>query len=336
MREQGVLWLHIGMPKTGTTALQGYLHAQPGFLEDHGIRYMITGRDRGTGTARLICHNAMAIQMSRGWQSAPEDEPEAFAAEYATHAAQHCILSSEMFFGRDLTPMQARFLNRVEGPVKVILYLRRFDDFIEADYKQRAKNGLPTGGADRFIAQRLAQIESDPDYMDFGALFERIKTQVPAAEIHPRLYLRDEMAGRNVIPDFLSAMGVPPEAVTLPGVAANRSLSRLASEALGLFDERGAGYDKKARRRLGRLLQQSEDPRLFASADVLMPGERARINETLEARNAAMRTAFFPGREVLFPPRTDLPEHPPRGHPGELAEFQYAVRAILRLIRRAG
>jgi hypothetical protein len=50
MREQGVLWLHIGMPKTGTTALQGYLHAQPGFLEDHGIRYMVTGRDRGTGT----------------------------------------------------------------------------------------------------------------------------------------------------------------------------------------------------------------------------------------------------------------------------------------------
>ncbi|GAW36786.1 hypothetical protein RA2_03861 [Roseovarius sp. A-2] len=329
-----MLWLHIGMPKTGTTALQGYLHAQPGFLEGHGIRYMTTGRDRGTGAARLICHNAMAVHMSRGWQNAPQDEPEDFAAEYAGHSAQHCILSSEMFFGRDLPPLQHRFLSRIDAPVRVILYLRRFDDFIEADYKQRAKNAMQTGGVDAFVARRLEQIESDPDYMNLDTLFERIETQIPEAEILPRLYLRDEMAGQDVIPDFLSALGVAPEAVTLPRVAANRSLSRLASEALGLFDERAAGFDKKARRRIGRLLQQSEDPMLFASGDVLRPDERQQINDTLEARNAAMRQRYFPDRVRLFPPHTDLPEHPPRGHSGEVVEFQHAVRAILKLIRR--
>ena len=53
----------------------------------------------------------------------------------------------------------------------------------------------------------------------------------------------------------------------------NRSLSRVASEALGLFDER-AGYDKKARRRLGRALQASGDARLYASGDVFLPEER--------------------------------------------------------------
>jgi hypothetical protein len=329
-----MLWLHIGMPKTGTTALQGYLHAQPGFLADHGIRYMTTGRDRGTGSARLICHNAMAVQMTRGWQSAPEEEPEGFAAEYAEHGAQHCILSSEMFFGRDLTPLQDRFLSRIDAPVRVILYLRRFDDFIEADYKQRAKNAMQTGGVDAFVARRLEQIESDPDFMNLGTLFERIETQIPGAEILPRLYLREEMAGQDVIPDFLSAMGVAPEAVTLPRVAANRSLSRLASEALGLFDERAAGYDKKARRRIGRLLQQSDDPRLFASGDVLTAEERSRVLETLETRNAAMRQRYFPDRDRLFPARADVPEHPPRGHSGEVSEFQHAVRAILKLIRR--
>ena len=329
-----MLWLHIGMPKTGTTALQGYLHAHPRFLEEHGIRYMTTGRDRGTGAARLICHNAMAVQMSRGWQGAPETEPGCFAAEYAGHASQHCILSSEMFFGRDLAPLQTRFLSRIDAPVRIILYLRRFDDFVEADYKQRAKNAMQTGAVDAFLARRLEQIESDPDYMNFETLFARIETQIPGAEVLPRLYLRDEMAGQDVIPDFLSVLGVTPEAVTLPRVAANRSLSRLASEALGLFDQRTAGFDKKARRRIGRLLQQSQDPRLFASGDVLTFEERRQINDTLEARNASMRQRYFPDRDRLFPARDNLPKHPPRGHAKEVAEFQHAVRAILKLIRR--
>lgn len=326
-----MLWLHIGMPKTGTTALQGWLHAHPEFLCDHGIRYLATGRDRGTGTGRLICHNALAVAMSRDWSGLPEGDAEALAAEVAAHEGGQCILSSEMFFGRDLAPLNARYLARIGVPVRVVVYLRRFDDFIEADYKQRAKNGLPTGGAEGFVAERLARIEADPDYLDFGALFERIRAQLSGAEIVPRLYLRDELAGQNVITDFLSALGVAPEEVPLPEVAANRSLSRVASEALGLFDGR-AGYDKKARRRLGRALQDSGDARLFASGDVLLPDERTQINDVLEARNAAMRTEYFAGRERLFPPAV-IREERVRGYPGELEDFHHAVRAILRLAR---
>ena len=329
-----MLWLHIGMPKTGTTALQGYLHGNAAFLNDHGIRYMVSGRDRGTGKARLICHNTMAISMSRGWRDAPD--PDAFAEEYAAHASGHCVLSSEMFFGRDLAPLHERYLSRIDGPVRIILYIRRFDDFIEADYKQRAKNGMQTGGVDAFVAARLSQIENDPDYMNLGTMFDQIREQVPGAEILPRLYLRDEMAGENVIPDFLSVMGVAPKDVTLPKVAANQSLSRLASEALGLFDERGAGFDKKARRRLGRALQQSNDPRVFGRGDVLTPAEREKVNETLETRNAAMREAFFPGRDRLFPKRNADTDAPTRGHPGEVMEFQYAVRKLHKLIKQQG
>ncbi|MAU51827.1 MAG: hypothetical protein CMN17_05500 [Roseovarius sp.] len=327
-----MLWLHIGMPKTGTTALQGWLHANAGFLRDHGIRYLATGRDRGTGAARLICHNALAVALSRGWHGLPEGQAEAMAAEVAAQGGAQCILSSEMFFGRDLTPLHERYLSRIDVPLRVFVYLRRFDDFIEADYKQRAKNGLPTGGAARFVAERLARIESDPHYLDFGVAFERIRAQLPGAEIVPRLYLRDEMAGGNVIPDFLSVLGVDPAEVPLPAVAANRSLSRVASEALGLFDER-AGYDKKARRRLGRALQASGDARLYASGDVFLPEERARINDALEARNAAMRAEFFPGRDRLFPVAGTGGEQA-RGYPGEIEDFHHAVRAILRLVRR--
>ncbi|SEK22573.1 hypothetical protein SAMN05443999_10122 [Roseovarius azorensis] len=329
-----MLWVHIGMPKTGTTALQSYLHRNPGFLHDNGIHYMISGRDRGTGTARLICHNSLAVDMNRTAQTLPPGLAEKFIAEYRDNRPAHCVMSSEMFFARDLSALRNALFCQIDDPVRIVVYLRRFDDFIEADYKQRAKNGLPTGGAAAFVGGCLARIETDPDYMNFGAIFDRIQTTVPGAVIVPRLYLRDEMTGNNVIPDFLSLFGVASANIVPPETEANRTLSRLASEALGVFHDRAAGFDKKRCRRLGRTLQQSNDPGLFASGDVLTPEERDTINDLLERRNETMRQTYFPGRDHLFPPsaRPASPEVPMRGDPEELPRFQYAVRSILKLL----
>jgi len=327
-----MLWIHIGMPKTGTTALQGYLHSNAAFLQDHNIRYMTAGRDRGTGRARLICQNSMAVAMSRGWTDAPT--PQAFAQEYDRHATQHCIVSSEMFFGRDLSPLNERYLATLATPVRFVVYLRRFDDFLEADYKQRAKNGMRTRGVDAFVANRLAQIAGDPDYMNFSLMFERIAQQVPGAEIIPRLYLREEMAGHDVISDFLSLMDVPTSDVVLPKVGSNQSLSRMASEALGRFNGGGPDFDKKARRQLGRALQNTTDPRIFRRGDVLNPAERTQINDALEARNAAMRETYFPGRDQLFPPREDTFMAFQRGGSEELADFQYINDKLNKLVQK--
>ncbi len=329
-----MLWVHIGMPKTGTTALQSYLHRNHGFLRDNGIHYMVTGRDRSTGAARLICHNSIAVDMNRTMKTLPAGLAEQLVAEYRDNQPAHCVMSSEMLFGRDLTVLQHALFHRIGDPVRVVVYLRRFDDFIEADYKQRAKNGLPTGGVAAFVKNRLMQIETDPDFMNFGAIFDQIQRTVPGAVIIPRLYMREEMVGNNVIPDFLSVLGAASENVVPPETEANRTLSRLASEALGVFHDRAAGFDKKRCRRLGRALQQSNDPLLFASGDVLTPSERDTINDLLEQRNETMRRAYFPDRDRLFPAfaHPASPDVPMRGDPEELPRFQYAVRSILKLL----
>ncbi|SHM63592.1 hypothetical protein SAMN05443432_11098 [Roseovarius litoreus] len=327
-----MLWIHIGMPKTGTTALQGFLHSNPDFLASHGIRYLASGRDRGTGVGQLICHNAMAVDMSRNWSHTPDSQPQAFRAEYDRHRDEHCIISSEMFFGRDLSSLYERVIAPMQTEVTILVYLRRFDDFIEADYKQRAKNGRLIGGqVDAFVRERIERIETDPEYLNFGTLFDRIRDTIPDVRILPRLYLREEMTGGNVITDVMSVLGVPSDTVPLPETNANRSLSRLASEAIGLFDPT-LGFDKKRRRRLARALQAMEDPRLFRRNDVLTTSERKSICDLLEKRNADMRKAFFPTRRKLFPTSGRKPTGPERGHPDELAEFQYVMQAALRVI----
>ena len=325
-----MLWIHIGMPKTGTTALQAFMHHNARFLSNHDINYMTTGRDRGTGVPRLICHNPMAMSMSRGWAKGPDAE--AFEQELKVSPSKNHIISSEMFFGRDLAPLHNRFLSRYDGPVKIVVYLRRFDDFIDADYKQRAKNGMVAGGVDAFVKARLSQIKNDANFLNIGAAFEQIVSQLPSATICPRLYLREELVGADVITDFLSLLGLSPEDVELPNVAANQSLSRIASEALGLFDEKTTGHTKKARRRLSRTLQQSDDPLLFGRGDVLTSDERQYVNETLEQRNAEMRQQYFPNRDRLFPQRDQSAGERERGNSDELLGFQYAVRKLLALI----
>ena len=45
-----MLWLHMGMPKTGTTALQGFLRSNGALLDEIGLRYMEAGRRRLEGS----------------------------------------------------------------------------------------------------------------------------------------------------------------------------------------------------------------------------------------------------------------------------------------------
>ncbi|MGJ8621915.1 MAG: hypothetical protein ACSHW1_04000 [Yoonia sp.] len=303
-----MLWIHIGMPKTGTTALQGYLHRNAPFLAENGIHYMATGRDRGTGKARLISHNSVAMNMIRGWRGAPENQSEAFAQEYAAQTDKQCVISSEMFFGRDLSPLTSHVLNNGDIPVKVIVYIRRLDDFLEAEYKQRVKNGRNAkGGVVGFAHQRIAALALNLDDMNFQTHFARIRAAIPQVEFVPRLYQRSELVGQDVITDFMSLLGVDPDTVTLPERSANKSLSRVATEALGMFDET-TGLDAKARRQLGRILQTTGDPRLFASGDVLTDAERTKVNELFEDRNQALREEYFPDRERLFSAHTPYPE----------------------------
>jgi len=323
-----MLWLHIGMPKTGTTAIQRYLHDNPDLLAEHGVHYMNTGRDRGTGVAKLICHNSMAMDMNRSWQIGPQDQPAAFRQEYLDHQGENCLVSSEMFFGRDLEPLHSHLFDGLDAPVRVLIYLRRFDDFIEADYKQRSKKGRQTGGnVFEYVDDRIKRIREDP-------YFEKIKDALPNAEIVPRLYVREELTGQDVIVDFLSVLGVPPESVVLPKAESNRTLSRLTAEALGMFNHSN-GFDVRRQRRLDRAVQALGDPRMFAKGDVLTADERREINDLLEDRNAEMLKTYFPGRDRLFPQATLRDDVPTRGDPAELQEFQYSMQVLLRLVNES-
>jgi hypothetical protein len=83
-----MLWLHLGMPKTGTTALQGFLRGNQPVLDQIGLRYMETGRRRLDGNPRLaISHNIIAFHMNQSDQ--PMDPFRAgMTSEFDAHSGQ--------------------------------------------------------------------------------------------------------------------------------------------------------------------------------------------------------------------------------------------------------
>lgn len=331
-----MIWLHIGMPKTGTTALQMFFrNAGTAAALQGSIHYIEAGR-KAPGRARgVISHNPFAFAINRNKPHLIAQSKDRFCTEIAEHGHKNCVISSEMFYGRSLSGLHEHLFRHVDQAVHVIVYLRRFDDFIEADYKQRVKNGRMAQDYRTFVASRLEMVESDPDFLNYNTVFDALERDLPGCVIHPQLYLRNEMKDGDIVADCLNVMGIYDDTLVseLEKIQSNRSLSRLASEALGVIASSQKTFDKKKHRQLLRKVQHSNNPLMFGKGDVLTLAERKKLNTTLEIRNEAVRKKHFPKRKRLFPQASakDSNGGVPPGDKRELAQFQDIMQEILTL-----
>ncbi len=297
-----MIYLHIGMPKTGTTALQNFLRTHSDALSDTGLHYMEAGRRRADGKGNLpISHNPIVFDIAQGGpnQSAMQAD---MAAEYAANKDKVCLVSSEMLYTakpEDYAPLLSEI---PPEDICVTFFCRRYDGFFEADYKQRAKNGKITQGTTAFVQQRLADIHAEPQRFNFSGVVANLRAAFPKARIVPRLYDRSTLVNGNVIDDFFDLVGAEvPIDVDTQGQS-NPSLSRAGSDAFGVLTRL---IGKKNVRRLRRDLPAH--PVMQRKNDVLEPQERDALVQVLADSDVAFHKEFFADRAVLFEP-TELSE----------------------------
>jgi hypothetical protein len=122
-------YIHIGIHKTGSTAIQHFLHHNHDALLNHGILYPKVGL-HGTG------HHEIAWAAMRGDTASCNGFMREIAQQALHCNASKIVLSSEEFeFIKKPDKLKALF---PEGS-RIIIYLRRPDTYLESEYNQHVK-----------------------------------------------------------------------------------------------------------------------------------------------------------------------------------------------------
>lgn len=196
-----MLVLHIGTHKTGTSSLQAFLAANSEQLLARGVRYIEAGRP-----SRLAHH--MLAWSVRGRRNTDISIWDGVRAEIKDNPDTTNVLSTEGFWFED--PARIRELLDYDGPIKVVAYLRRQDQFLQSLYKQTVADGRK-----KDFDTWLSDV---PHRGDYAAVVNAWAGAFGAEAIVLRPYQRD---GENVdsVADFLSLLGI--DKATVPDNRSN-------------------------------------------------------------------------------------------------------------------
>ncbi len=332
--------VHIGMHKTGTTALQSTLAAIRPELEAHGVRYV--GRNEAHHQA------AKALQQRAvGWASEPEPPPPMEVwdrlVEQVRTSPMRVVVSSEFFSGAD--PQAVRRLADDLGPdrVHVVLGVRSVGPFAVSSWAQSLKQGR-THSLEDWLKESFCRPEPGAP----SAFWER-SDPVRVIDRWSRVVGPDRVtvlaldeADRAMLPGtFEKLLDLPPGTIVdQPGPMANRGLTAVESELvrevnLALADKvTWAEYASLIRYGLIRRLVEArvpgaDEPRPalpdWVRPEVVREGER--IAEAIESLN--VRVVGDPWALVRTPTTTEEATQTARADGVPLSA---AVEAVLGVV----
>jgi hypothetical protein len=312
------LTLHIGLPKTGTTAIQSAMANSRKALLQQGACYPPSP----AGTSHAVL--PLAVQMRgnpaawrrevtvKGLAAPPRLENfwQTFDADMRglPRRARHIIMSSERF-GLLLNNHEALVaLRNVLAPhfdaLRIVVYLRRQDAHATSAYSQSLRMG---------VLQEPSLARPGTRYYtfyDYAALLDKWSAVFGQDAIVPRLFERGSLLNGDVVSDFIAVCGL--DETALRGVA-----GRVRNQSINL-------QGQSLLLAVGRLMEESSGGKVggkqwevySAMVSSLFPGQGWRpsraesdafMAEYAES-NEAVRRTWFPGRATLFDTNdADLP-----------------------------
>ncbi len=289
------LILHIGMGKTGTTALQEAFWANRDVLARAGITYPDIGVD--AGAHHKITPFKPKVLAGNGWVYL---KPENWAPELAKSGAKLILMSSELIAWAE-PEVAARFCAALSAhfDLKICLYLRRQDNAIMAGYNQQIKAHNQSNPI-ASILERLIQ-----NY-DYARIIQTWEAAVGTANMIVRPYERQQFPGGDLIADFITGVlkiEVPSDFKPLPKENINPKFSHVALEYKRLInciseDAAVSGFYTEALLEYSKA-HDSGSSAVFSEQGLLTPQDRARILTHFSAENAEIAHRFL-GRKTLF------------------------------------
>ncbi|MEM9400697.1 MAG: hypothetical protein AAF984_10865 [Verrucomicrobiota bacterium] len=267
--------IHIGAPKTGSTALQNALADSRKRLESHGFLYpemfMETLKEKyfkrhifnnHANLNGLFANNPESYFLKKGFKTSQEGEAwlkkqiDYLDAQIAKSQAHTCIISSENLIGtKKLDELHTFLWERFED-LQLLVYVRPPYEAYASSLQERLKNGIPIAKLE-LPQDYFGHIRGKPDYIkgrlqNYGNKFGFQKLTVVRFD-------RNRFPENSIVADFaarfLNHDDHPP--LNLPETTANPSrpaapvifISILANLP-ELQSNKGKAYLKKLRERL--------------------------------------------------------------------------------------
>ncbi len=210
------IYLHIGLPKTGTTAIQKFLGSNRKTLENHGICFPDLGR-RYSRVNQF--RNGHFLIESFEDTSIDRKDLNRAGADYLSRLDQIAEIGKRfekiILTDESLWRLGDRFpefwkklfddLKQRSLELRVIVYLRRQDNFALSFYRQKVK-GIRTG---LLFKDYLKQFRSNYS-MDYLSYLDMLSECIGKDHIIVRVYEKEQYQGEehNLLSDFLDIFGL--------------------------------------------------------------------------------------------------------------------------------
>jgi hypothetical protein len=209
MRE---LIFHIGVPKTGSSALQVFFARNHQVLLTRGVDYFRIG-DFALGTAGNISSGNGSL-VSRSLLPAgspigigdPEPHVKALFAAIEASTSERGLVSSEIFADADL-PALTRLVDRVRQigiTPRAFCFVRRQDQFLSSAYMQQVKRHQCTDYPEVHVRRLYRQVK----YLRYGSFFRDMTAVFGAGQVAVRVYEEAVAAKAGLFLTFLRACGL--------------------------------------------------------------------------------------------------------------------------------
>src|SRR5581483_5402685 len=127
--------VHIGVPKTGTTALQGAFHRSRERMAEHGVHY--------AGKGRQAILPALAISRGRGLKGAAKTSPQKWqdlVDEVEAAGDQRVVIDSEFFTDADDLGARRVVDELGRDRVQIVITLRPLAKILSSQWQQYVQN----------------------------------------------------------------------------------------------------------------------------------------------------------------------------------------------------
>ena len=197
------VFLHIGSPKTGTTAIQYFCGANRELLLKNGVFYP----DSAQFMQKLGYNpNRNALWLHLGFNT---PEFQGYLEKLAGYCKEHdkVVLSDEALYlhyqqDREIFRQLKSYLDAQGIDLKIIVYLRRQDEYLYSLWAQDVKESYEWD-FDTWLSDGGERV-----FMDYYRYLERLSEDIGKENIVLRIYERKRFPDGSIIADFLDIVGL--------------------------------------------------------------------------------------------------------------------------------